>query len=130
MTAAFSRPLPFGATLIGDGRTRFRLWAPAQRAVMVDVENLGPVPMTRSDDGWFTAEAQCGAGTGYSYRLDDGRLVADPPSPAQMKGARGRSLGADPAGYRWRHAEWSGLPWREAVIYELHAGVLGGFRGV
>src|SRR3984893_16081071 len=130
MTAAFSRPLPFGATLIGDGRTRFRLWAPAQRAVTVDVENLGPVPMTRSDDGWFTAEAQCGAGTGYSYRLDDGRLVPDPASRAQMNGVHGPSVVVGPASYRWRHAEWSGRPWHEAVSYELPAGVLGGFRGV
>jgi maltooligosyltrehalose trehalohydrolase len=130
MTAAFSRPLPFGATLIGDGRTRFRLWAPAQRAVMVDVENLGPVPMRRSDDGWFTAEAPCGAGTRYSYRLDDGRLVPDPAARAQAGDVHGPSVVVDPASYRWRHAEWSGRPWHEAVIYELHAGVLGGFRGV
>ena len=25
---------------------------------------------------------------------------------------------------------WRGRPWRETVLYELHAGVLGGFRGV
>jgi maltooligosyltrehalose trehalohydrolase len=125
-----SRPLPFGATLIGDGRTRFRLWAPAQRAVTVDVENLGPVPMGRSDDGWFTADAPCGAGTRYRYRLDDGRLVPDPASRAQMNDVHGPSVVVDSASYRWRHAEWSGRPWQEAVIYELHAGVLGGFRGV
>ncbi|HEV2957167.1 MAG TPA: malto-oligosyltrehalose trehalohydrolase [Xanthobacteraceae bacterium] len=130
MTAAFARPLPFGATLMGADRTRFRLWGPAQRAVAVDVEGVGIVPMMRSDDGWFSAEAQCGAGARYRYRLDDGRLVPDPASRAQAGDVHSPSLVVDPKSYRWREAEWRGRPWHEAVIYELHAGALGGFRGV
>jgi maltooligosyltrehalose trehalohydrolase len=130
MTAAFSRVLPFGATLIGDGRTRFRLWAPAQHAVAVDVEGLGPMPMTRNENSWFSAEADCGAGARYRYRLDDGRLVPDPAARAQADDLHGPSVVVDPASYRWRHTDWRGRPWHEAVIYELHAGVLGGFRGV
>jgi maltooligosyltrehalose trehalohydrolase len=130
MTGAFSRPLPFGATLFDEGRTRFRLWAPAQRAVEVDVEGVGAVPMTRCEDGWFTAEARCSAGSRYRYRLDDGLLVPDPASRGQAGDVHGPSLVVDPASYRWRNAQWQGRPWQEAVIYELHAGVLGGFRGV
>jgi maltooligosyltrehalose trehalohydrolase len=130
MTAAFVRPLPFGATLIGDGRTRFRLWGPAQRAVAVDVEGRGPVPMTRSDDGWFTVETECGAGARYRYRLNDGLLVPDPAARAQADDVHGPSVVVDPTAYRWRNTGWRGRPWQEAVIYELHAGVFGGFRGV
>ena len=130
MTAAFARPPPFGATLIGADRTRFRLWGPAQRAVAVDVDGVGMVPMTRSDDGWFAAEASCGAGTRYRYRLDDGRLVPDPASRAQADDVHGPSVVVDPAAYRWQNAEWRGRPWHESVIYELHAGTFGGFRGV
>src|ERR1051325_7054552 len=130
MTAAFSRVLPFGATLIGDGRTRFRLWAPAQHAVAVDVEGLGPMPMTRNENSWFSAEADCGAGARFRYRLGDGRLVPDPAARAQADDLHGPSVVVDPASYRWRHTDWRGRPWRETVIYELHAGVLGGFRGV
>jgi maltooligosyltrehalose trehalohydrolase len=130
MTAAFARPLPFGATLISADSTRFRLWGPSQRAIAVDVETLGTIPMARGDHGWFTAEAACGAGSRYRYRLDDGRLVPDPASRAQAGDVHGPSLVVDPAAYRWRHPEWRGRPWTEAVIYELHAGVLGGFRGV
>ena len=33
MTYRFARDLGFGATLSDDGRTRFRLWAPAQQEV-------------------------------------------------------------------------------------------------
>jgi maltooligosyltrehalose trehalohydrolase len=130
MTSVLSRALPFGATLIGHGRTRFRLWAPAQRAVAVDVEGVGAVPMTRSDDGWFSADAQCGAGARYRYRLDDGRHVPDPASRAQSSDVHGPSVVIDPASYRWRNTQWQGRPWHEAVIYELHAGLIGGFRGV
>jgi 1,4-alpha-glucan branching enzyme len=130
MTTAFARALPFGATLIGKDRTRFRLWAPAQQTVAVDVEGLAPLPMTRGDGGWFTTEARCGAGARYRYRLDDGRLVPDPASRAQAGDAHGPSLVVDPGAYRWRNVGWSGRPWQDAVIYELHAGVLGGFRGV
>jgi len=130
MTAAFDRPLPFGATLIGEDRTRFRLWAPAQRAVALQIEGRGPMPMTRSDAGWFTAEAPCGAGTRYRYRLDDARLVPDPAARAQADDVHGPSLVVDPGSYRWRNTEWRGRPWAEAVIYELHAGALGGFRAV
>jgi len=130
MTAAFSRALPFGATLIDKDRTRFRLWAPAQHAVAVQVEGLGPVPMTRNENGWFSAEAECGAGARYRYRLDDGRLVPDPAARAQGDDVHGPSVVVDAASYRWRHADWRGRRLHEAVIYELHAGVLGGFRGV
>ena len=130
MTAAFARPLPFGAALVGKDRTRFRLWAPAQRAVAVDIEGSGCVPMTRTDDGWFTAEAACAAGSRYRYRLDDGRLVPDPASRAQSADVHGPSVVIDSRSYRWRRPAWRGRPWHEAVIYELHTGVLGGFRGV
>jgi malto-oligosyltrehalose trehalohydrolase len=130
MTAVFSRSLPFGATLIGDDRTRFRLWAPAQRAVAVQIEGRGPVPMIRNDKGWFTADAPCGAGARYRYRLDDARLVPDPAARAQAGDVHGPSLVVDAGSYRWRNTEWRGRPWPEAVIYELHAGALGGFRSV
>jgi len=130
MTSEFARPLPFGATLISQDRTRFRLWAPAQRAVALQIEGRGPLPMARSEDGWFTAEAQCGAGARYRYRLDDGRLVPDPAARAQVGDVHGPSLVVDAGAYRWRNKEWRGRPWPEAVIYELHAGALGGFRGV
>jgi maltooligosyltrehalose trehalohydrolase len=130
MTTAFSRPLPFGATLVGASRTRFRLWAPAQHAVAVDIEGVGRVPMARAGTGWFTAEAACGPGSRYRYRLDDGRLVPDPASRAQAGDVHGPSLVVDPASYRWRRPDWQGRPWHEAVIYELHVGALGGFHGV
>jgi len=127
---SFARALPFGATLIGDGRTQFRLWAPAQEKVSVEIEGRAPSAMQRLADGWFEGAASCGAGAKYRYRLQDGLAVPDPASRAQAEDVHGASLVVDPRAYPWRNAEWRGRPWEETVLYELHAGLLGGFAGV
>ena len=127
---SFERRLPFGATLIDDRRTQFRLWAPAQEKVSVEIEGCAPVPMQRLADGWFDAEAACGAGRRYRYRLEKDLAVPDPASRAQAGDVHGPSLVVDPHAYRWRNTGWRGRPWEETVLYELHAGLLGGFSGV
>jgi malto-oligosyltrehalose trehalohydrolase len=86
--------------------------------------------MTRLQDGWFEAEARRGTGTRYRFRLADGLNVPDPASRAQAGDVHDFSIVVDPAAYRWRHPDWRGRPWAETVLYELHAGALGGFRGV
>jgi maltooligosyltrehalose trehalohydrolase len=131
---AFARDLPFGATLVAPDRTRFRLWAPARQQVAVEIDAQGQVtmqvPMQRHADGWFEAEAGCGAGARYRYRLDDGLAVPDPAARAQASDVHDASVVVDPRAYRWHHPAWRGRRWQEAVLYELHAGALGGFAGV
>ena len=60
--------------------------------------------------------------TPYQFVLPDGVQVADPASRCQARDAVGPSLVIDPSAYHWRHQDWRGRPWREAVIYELHVG--------
>lgn len=122
--------LPFGATHLPNGQTRFRLWAPAQQAVAVAFDDRDPLPMRRAPGGWFEAVAHCPPGTRYRYRLSDGTLVPDPASRFQPDDVHGPSQVVDPRAYRWRNAAWRGRPWHETVVYELHAGVFGGFAGV
>jgi maltooligosyltrehalose trehalohydrolase len=129
MTASEWR-LPFGANLIEPDQTRFRIWAPAQRTVSIAIEDRAPLAMTRSDEGWFEAEADCGAGAHYRYVLQDGTRVPDPASRAQSGDVHDDSVVVDPASYRWRRRDWRGRPWHEAAFYELHVGTLGGFNGV
>jgi maltooligosyltrehalose trehalohydrolase len=129
MTGHFARRLPFGATILADGRTQFRLWAPIQRTVAVEVAGR-TLPMIAQPDGWFVAEAQCRPGASYLYRLESGQAVPDPASRAQADDVHGPSLVVDPAAFPWRYADWSGRPWHETVLYELHAGTYGGFAGV
>ena len=96
--SGFARDLPFGATLISSDRTRFRLWAPSQDHVAVEIEGQPAVAMTRSTEGWFEAHAPCGAGARYRYRLADGLAVPDPASRAQADDVHGPSLVVDPSG--------------------------------
>jgi malto-oligosyltrehalose trehalohydrolase len=119
----------FGATCLDDGSVLFRLWAPAQQTVSVAFEGGNLVPMDRAADGWFEAVAQVPAGTRYRYRLSDGMLVPDPASRCQAPDVHDASVvtGAD---YPWRHTDWKGRPWAEAIVYELHPGAAGGFKGI
>ena len=119
----------FGATYLGGDRTRFRLWAPSQPRIAVEIDGRS-LPMAPQPDGWFETEAQCGPGASYLYRLASGQAVPDPASRAQASDVHGPSLVVDPAAYRWRHPGWTGRPWPETVLYELHVGTYGGFAGV
>ena len=131
MTVSPMRETPFGATLLADGQTRFRLWAPAQETVSLAFDAGDLLPMQRSPDGWFEAVAPCPPGTRYRYRLADGMLVPDPASRFQPEDVHGPSAVVDPTVLSaWRNTGWRGRPWRETVFYELHAGLLGGFAGV
>lgn len=124
-----SSDLPFGATVLSGGKTRFRLWAPAQERVSVVVEGQQAVPM-RQEGTWFQAELPCGSGALYRFLLQDETAVPDPASRFQPQDVHGPSQVVDPSTYRWQHPNWRGRPWNEAVLYELHVGCFGGFRGV
>jgi maltooligosyltrehalose trehalohydrolase len=130
MSTAFSRASPFGATYLGSNRTCFRLWAPDQTAVGVEINQSSPLAMERQADGWFELQTACSPGASYFYRLGTGQAVPDPASRAQANDVHGPSLVIDPKSYRWRHSDWRGRPWHEAVLYELHVGTYGGFECV
>lgn len=120
----------FGATVHPDGTARFRFWAPAVRQVDLEIADGTPMPMTPVQGGWFEAAAPATAGTRYRFRIDGKLAVPDPAARAQADDVHGYSVLVDPGTYAWQHAGWQGRPWRETVLYELHAGALGGFAGV
>ena len=117
--------MPFGAAVCADGRVRFRLWAPAARQVELVLGGSArdPVAMHRCDDGFYElVTGWARAGSRYRYRIDGRIDVADPASRANPDDALGASEVVDPAGFAWDDAAWTGRPWDEAVIYELHVG--------
>jgi maltooligosyltrehalose trehalohydrolase len=122
--------LSFGANLVGQEQTQFRIWAPGQQRLSLAIEGSEPLPMAAYSGGWFEAVVNCGQGTKYRYLLQDGTGVPDPASRAQSGDVHGPSIVVDPASYNWRNAYWRGRPWEDAILYELHAGVLGGFAGI
>ena len=126
----FHHPLPFGAELQQGGGTRFRLWAPSADNVRLRTGG-NDAAMRAEAGGWHSLDlAEAGAGTAYSFVLPDGLAVTDPASRMQQDDVHGPSVVIDPGAYQWRHADWAGRPWHEAVIYEAHAGIMGGFEGV
>lgn len=126
----------FGPAWLPDGRVRFRLWAPDAaeqgHAVRVEIAGLGPVPMACGPNGWFEAIVPGCAGARYWFRLDDGTTVPDPASRWQADDVHGPSIvpaGDAASAFAWTCPDWRGRPWHEAIVYEMHVGLCGGYAG-
>lgn len=119
-----------GATLLDSRSTRFRLWAPDCTAVAVVIDGQAVHPMKREPDGWFEVVLPVGAGTRYRFRVKDDLVVPDPMSRQQGPDIHDDSIVIDPGAFQWTEIGWRGRPWHETVIYELHAGICGGFKGI
>lgn len=129
MAGRFNSVCRSGVSRLDDDSVKFRLWAPAQETVSVAIESGDLLAMRRSPDGWFEATAAVADGTRYRYRLADGLMVPDPASTAQAPDVHDASV-VRTSQYAWKHPDWRGRPWTETVLYEVHAGVAGGFRGI
>jgi maltooligosyltrehalose trehalohydrolase len=113
----------WGATVESNG-AKFRLWAPGQATIeLVSATNNARQAMRKEDGGWFELQTDLIAiGDGYSFALPNGMLVPDPAARAQLEDIHGPSKLIDPKSYQWKQSAWTGRPWEEAVIYELHIG--------
>ena len=117
--------MPFGAEVLVDGKTRFRLWAPGAKRVALETA-AGPLhshaSMTALDEGWFEAIVpDAPAGTRYAFRAG-GTRFPDPASRFNPEDVHGASMVVDPLAFDWRDGGWTGRPWEDSVIYELHIG--------
>ncbi|MBA3696895.1 MAG: malto-oligosyltrehalose trehalohydrolase [Methylotenera sp.] len=136
MTNTFThkRSLAAGANLIGPNTTTFRIWAPHAAEVQVIFNDQIHGLQQEQEEGWFSAELHCGAGTLYQYRIKNQQgavlEVPDPASRAQRDSVHTQSIVVDPEAYQWRTLNWKGRPWHETILYELHVGMCGGFTGV
>lgn len=119
-----------GAAMLDSHSARFALWAPDARSVELCLEPDRRVALERGEHGWFSASLPAVAGSRYGYSIDGRPAVPDPASRYQPEGVHGPSQLVDPSAYRWQHPHWQGRPWHEAVIYELHVGLMGGYAQV
>jgi maltooligosyltrehalose trehalohydrolase len=128
MTDSRAHIMPFGAALLPEGGTRFRLWAPGRERVELELQgSSGPHQMTAVEHGWHEVTvASAAAGARYRFAVyDDNRLrwlVPDPASRSNPDGVHDASAVIDPRAYCWSDTAWRGRPWTEAVLYELHVG--------
>ena len=90
------------------------------------IEGREPLPMTACSGGWFEIVGIAAPGpVSLSATERHGRSRS---GLARAKQRRARSEHRRGSGsYKWRNELWRGRPWEEAVLYELHVGILGGF---
>jgi maltooligosyltrehalose trehalohydrolase len=123
---------PLGALPNGDGRTTFRVWAPAAEWVEVDVAGHR-LALSAAGDGLFEADVPANVGADYEFVLDGRERWPDPCSRCQPYGLRGRSRVIDPGRLTHQQPGWSGVALDDLAIYELHVGTFspaGTFEGV
>ena len=113
-----------GGVCSGDGRIDFLVWAPYARNVELylpgDQERL--IPMEAGPRGYHHVTIEgFNPGTLYKYRLDRQLIRPDPASRFQPQDVHGPSqvIASD---FDWQDQHWFGLPLRNYIIYELHAG--------
>jgi maltooligosyltrehalose trehalohydrolase len=109
---------------LGDGRCRFRVWAPLRESVHVHIVSPreSVVCMERKQFGYHTAVVEdVIPGSKYKYRLSKDQEYPDPVSRHQPDGVHGPSEVIDPH-FEWHDSGWFGLPIETYVIYELHVG--------
>lgn len=118
--------MPFGASLHPGGVT-FRLWAPAARSAELAFypgAAGGPIMRAAEADaaGWWECEVpEATAGSFYQWHIDGHQLVPDPASRQNPEGPHQPSCVVDPQQFEWTKG-WTGRPWAETVLYELHIG--------
>ncbi|MGO1511337.1 MAG: malto-oligosyltrehalose trehalohydrolase [Actinomycetales bacterium] len=99
------------------------VWSPdATDMDLVLVADGQRVPLTRTEDGWWTAGEPLPAGTDYLFSRDGQEPVPDPRSAHQPDGVHGPSRLFDPGAHGWTDTAFPGVALPGAVIYELHVG--------
>ncbi len=113
-----------GAVYLGDGKCRFRTWAPFKKSL--EVRLLSPVertvPMCKEKDGYWSAVVEnVGPGARYLIRLDGKTDRPDPASFYQPDGVHGPSEIVDPR-FESDDRNWAGIALKDYIFYEVHVG--------
>ena len=114
----------FGPRIEGD-QIHFALWGPDASEVVLQRQGEDDKPMARNADGWHHLSVFGEAGLRYRFRMNE-TVFPDPASRRQDGGVHGWSVVLPPS----QPGTWQGRPWHETVLYECHAGLMGGFSGV
>ena len=113
-----------GAVYLGEGRCRFRLWAPLVEQVEVELCDGRRASLEPKDDGYYEGVLDgVEPGTRYFYSLDGEEGLPDPASRFQPEGVHGPSQVVEirPA-VPVALSGWSGMPLEDYILYELHVG--------
>jgi len=98
-----------------------RVWAPHAERVDLVVGDRA-VPMVRGADDVFEQEAPAAHGERYGIRLDGGAVRPDPRAVWLPDGVHSPGAVYHHDRFAWTDEGWTGRPWEQAVVYELHVG--------
>jgi len=126
-TVPMNTPYEFGPQFLPDGRIIFRLWAPSAEKVDLIFAPEGKnihFAMQPKPDGWFHSIVNCPISfpCRYFFQIDNELKVPDPASRLQDRDVHGPSLLVSGGKQQENDKGWSGRPWSETIIYELHVG--------
>ena len=115
--------MKFGTQILPEG-VRFRLWAPGQQHIGLHIHDLGrTISMPARRRGWFEASVpEARPGMFYTFELANGEHVPDPASRFLPEDVMGPSEIIDPLAFAWTDRGWTGRPWEESILYEIHIG--------
>ncbi len=121
--------MPFGPVLHADGTIEFRIWAPQATSVNLllytetGTKQHKTIELTGGSDLWWTVRTdEAKIGSRYHFQINDEWVVPDPASRFQPADVHGPSQVIDPNAFTWTQVDWKGLPWHQAVVYEMHVG--------
>ena len=122
-TIARSHKMRFGAEP-RNGGTRFKIWAPKCKSIRLKIKGRRSLlELEAVGEGWHRLDVDgVGPGALYKFVLPDGSQIPDPSSRHQPDDVHGFSQVIEPKQYAWTDVGWTGRPWEEAIIYELHIG--------
>lgn len=117
--------MKIGSNYLGNRHCEFTVWAPLHEEVTVQI--ISPkqrlIPMQKDEWGYFKVIAQdIAPGTLYFYQLGGDKERPDPASHSQPKDVHGPSEVIDHNQMNWTDSNWSGIPFEEIIIYEIHVG--------
>ena len=111
-------------TYLGDGRWRFRVWAPEAKTLRIVLQTQeGTVTMAAAEGGYWEAETdRIAPSDDYFFLIDDALKRPDPESNLQPAGVHGPSRLVDQGAFSWNDGRWEGIRAEEMIQYELHVG--------
>lgn len=101
-----------------EGGWEIATWAPTAERMTLEVD--GTSRKMETQDGWHIARIEAVEGATYGFRRDGDTLLPAPASRAQSGGVHAPSKLIDISAIP--RTEWSGRPWEETSILELHVG--------
>ena len=114
-----------GANYLGKGRCKFSIWAPEKKQMKLHLVKPGDryFEMEKDQWGYFSIDVEgVDDGTEYFFVPENKKDLPDPASHHQPHGVHGASAVVDHSSFSWRDNGWTGIPFQQLILYELHVG--------